>query len=268
MSSPRQTILQIRKIIQDATWPGGPTDAIVGKTAYITSGVEEDSQLPARLPFVLLNVSDGVADSDDPGLIQQEFVMVLVTAVGGHDLNEHSLVGGPGRAPGVGSGRGLLEIEEALLPEVQSLTGADGTPILVSHGTSPGPQRLGDRPVVMKNYMLSCWCSRADEFPAPSRLVATGGSGQIALTWDLPPSRYDLDSVILRYASGATAPASVTAGTGVSLVGAKPTSHTITGLAADDYSLAVFAKYVDQNEDCAEYSEQVTGTTRTEITVS
>jgi len=267
MSSARQTILQVRKSIQDATWDTAPNEKIVGSSVYITAGVEDDAHLPSRLPFALLNLGDFTPDEDDPSLITQSMVMILVTSVGGHDMNEHSIVGGPGRHPGSSDGRGILELEAAILPDVEAMTGADGTPIQVSLGSGPGPQWLRENSVVWKTYDLSAICTREDEFPPPSRFVATGGSGEVVMTWDLPASRYDLDSIILRYNATATAPTSETAGTSVPIVGSFPTGHTIS-LAADDYSFALFAKYIDANPPDAQFSSQVTGTKRESVTVS
>ena len=271
MASPWQTIRAIRARVAAAPWDTSPSGLIIGSSAYISAGVENDAQLPGRLPFAFLNVGTQTGDLDDAGLVKQEFNLVLVTGVEGHDLGEFNLIGGPsGKTPrsAYSQGRGILEIENGVLAEVKTLTGADGCPILVEHISAAAPQWLRGRSVVWRQYVLSAWCTRADEYPAPRQLVATGGSGEIVLAWDLPPSRFDLDSVILRYASGATPPASATAGTGITLASSLATSVTLSGLGAGTYSVAAFAKYIDTNANDPKYSDQETGSYRASVSVS
>lgn len=270
MASPWQTIRQLRQIIATATWPDGSGARVIGdNAARITADAE---MAPDRLPFALLNVGQQTADADDPGLVDQEFTLVLAVAVPGHDLGEHGVIGGPSAETdrwGFSTNRGLLEVEGPVLSAVQRLNGADGVPIEVRSVSAAAVGKMDrDKSVVWRTYSLAARCTRADEYPAPRNLVATGGSGQIVLTWDLPPSRFDLSAIVVRYASGATAPASVSAGTPVTLGSDLATGVTITGLAAGTYSVAVFAKYQDTNAADLRYSDQETGSTRLSVTVT
>jgi hypothetical protein len=65
--------------------------------------------------------------------------------------------------------------------------------------------------------------------PAVSNFKATGGVGSAALSWTLPPI-IDLDQVIVRRATGTTAPSSPTTGTAV--YAGTGSSVTVTGLAS------------------------------------
>lgn len=271
MASPWQTIRQARYLVGNAAWDTSPSEKVIGAAfAKITAGVDDDQDLPERVPFALLNLGNQTADDDDPRYLRQEIILALVASVEQDPFGEASLIGGAStKSPrsAYSEGRGLAEIEGAVLDEVSLLTGADGAPVVISYGSSGGTQTFRGRSAVWRQYVLSCLCSRADEYPSPQNLVATGGAGQIALTWDLPAARFDLSSMILRYASGATAPATVTSGTdgGVSTLA---TSKTITSLGAGTYSIAIFAKYVDTNTGDPKYSEQTTGTTRLSVTVT
>lgn len=269
MASPWQTIRELRATIANVAWPDGTGAKVVGDAGcYITAGVDK---APDRLPFALLNVGQQTADDDDPGLVSQDFNLVIAVSVPGHNLGEYHLIGGASAEAdrwGFSTGRGLLEVETALLAAIQNMTGADGTPIHVRYGSAAAVQELdGDRSVVVRTYTVTAMCTRVDEYPAPRNVVATGGSGSIVMTWDLPPSRFDLSSIVVRYASGATPPASSSAGTGATLASDLATGVTIT-LAAGTWSVAVFARYVDTNASDVRYSEQEIGSYRASVSVS
>lgn len=270
MASPWQTVRALRHILATERWPDGSAAEVLGSGAtFITAAIDK---APDRIPFALLNLGQQTADDDDPGLLSQDFTLVLAVGVHGHDLGEHNLIGGPSSEVdrwGFSTNRGLLEVERVLLSAVQRLNGADGAPIEVRYGSAAAPVEMDrDRTVVVRTYTLTALCTREDEFPAPRNMVATGGSGQIALTWDLPPSRFDLKRIKLRYASGATAPATHSAGTPATLSSALAVSKTITGLSAGSYSLALFGEYEDTNAENLRYSEQETGSTRLSVVVT
>ncbi|MGB7982085.1 MAG: fibronectin type III domain-containing protein [Candidatus Nanopelagicales bacterium] len=72
--------------------------------------------------------------------------------------------------------------------------------------------------------------------------VGARTTSTVALSWT-NPSASDLGSILVRRTTGATAPASPSAGTAVALRSAKATTVTDTGLAAGtQYSYAVFAR--------------------------
>jgi hypothetical protein len=269
VASVRQVTKQIRHLARTATWPRSPNEVILGGSCYVSPGFSDEEALPSRLPFAIFNLADETPDDDDGNLVTQQMFFYIATSVEGHELGENHILGGPSATQprgGVSRGAGLLDIADALFAEIGQLTGADGTPIEVVPAGAPANSTMSGREVVYRAYRLSVICTRTEEFPAPRRLVATGGSGEVVLTWDLPPSRYDLDSIVVRYAAGATPPADETSGTGVALGSDLATSVTISGLAADDYSVAVFAKYIDDGSSL--YSSQDRGSTRASVTVS
>jgi hypothetical protein len=267
--SPIQVLKQIRYLLRTATWTESPQALVLGSSVYVTQGWDDEADNPVRLPFAIVSLGTQTPDLHDPHLLTQEVIVVLATSVHGDPLGENSLIGGPGAASGrwgKSEGRGLMDLETALLTSIGRMTGADGVPILVSHGAAPAPEKMGeDVHLVHRQYVLSVVCTRADEYPAPQNLVVNVATpGQAALTWDLPPARFDRYAMKVRRASGSTAPVSETAGTDVP-VSALATSVTVTGLSAGVHSFALFMGFDDLAATPAtahHYSSQVTGSYR------
>lgn len=272
MSSPLQVIKQIRYLLRTATWSESPAQVVLGTSVYVTQGWDDEADNPVRLPFAIVSLGQQTPDPHDPHLLTQEIILVTAASVHGDPLGEHSLIGGPGASTGrwgKSDGRGLMDLETTLLTSIGRMTGADGTPILVTHGSAPAPEKMGeDVHLVHRQYVLTVVCTRQDEYPAPQNLVVNVSvAGQATLTWDLPPARFDRYAMKVRRASGATAPTSETAGTDVP-VGASDTSVTVTGLSAGTHSFALFMGYDDLAATPAtahHYSSQVTGSYRSGV---
>ncbi|MEH0973018.1 hypothetical protein V6U77_18010 [Micromonospora sp. CPCC 205546] len=88
--------------------------------------------------------------------------------------------------------------------------------------------------------MVTTYSFTVEGPPTVSDLKATGGVGSAMLSWTLP-SITDLDQVIVRGATGPTAPSSPTAG--IAVYGGTGSSATATGLApGTTYTFAVWVK--------------------------
>jgi hypothetical protein len=123
--------------------------------------------------------------------------------------------------------------------------------------------------VVARPFELEVYnATVARRYHVPKKLRATGGVGQVSLTWSLPPTRFDTLSVILRRAAGATAPATVTDGTGVTLASALATSVTDSGLAAGTYSYSLFAAYDETTATPTTADRYSSPATATSVTVT
>lgn len=264
MSSANQQIQQLRNLISTATWADSPSEVVVGTSTYITPEISDEQQLPARTPFALLNVGDATEDQDEADYLTQDFYVVLATVVSGHNLGEYSITGGPGRETGKSKGRGILEIQSPVLEQIKLLKGADDTVPRIAPGSFGGMRWRDGAQLAWRQYKITSLCTLEDSFPAPRELEASGN----VLSWTLPPSRFDLDSIVLRYASGATPPASETAGTGITLSGDLATTHDVSAIGAGTYSFALFAKYEDTNASDAKHSDQDTGSYRASVTVT
>lgn len=263
-----------------ATWVDSPSEYVFGRRSgvpgsggavIVTDGPTADALKDLRTPFALITIGNSRPDEEHPDLLDTEFEVVVVQQVEGDPLGERILVGGPRpSAGGQGSsrGRGILEIEERVLATCSRLTGADGSPMALAFMGSPPSQRIDTGYMVgARKYGFRAACTRQAEYPAPTNLVATAaGGGAVTLTWTLPAARWDRRLVILRRAAGSTAPASATAGTGVTLSGATAVTVSDTGLTPGTYSYAVFEAYTETGAAANErFSSQVTGTTRTVV---
>lgn len=273
--SPWQTLRELARKAGLAEWPDLVGSYVLGAgQVVVTPGVEDEEDLPDRYPFALLNLGQQLEDEDDPDLFRQEFNLVLAQAVEGDPFGQASIVGA-GSAESdranYSAGRGILEIERPVLLAMRALTGADGLPIQVVHQSAVGPAKEREnRNVVWRQYILSAFCTRQDEYPAPSNLVGNpGGAGEAVLSWTLPPDRFDRYRIRVRRAVGSTPPASATDGNEV-VVAAAATGVTVTGLAAGVHSFAIFESYDEANSPASadqRHSSQVDGTTKS-VTVT
>jgi hypothetical protein len=202
------------------------------------------------LPLALIRVQEASADpefDEEPDVLQQAFDVTIGCSVPADKFGEAAIMGA-NRGQLASQGMGLLQIEEKLISTLGGLTELDGLKFLlrgkggaqVSHEAQLGY-------VAWRSYRFEAMVTGTRFYHPASRFVATGGVGQTVMTWRLPPSRYDYRRMILRRASGSTAPASATAGTGVTLTGTpdgvSATSKTDGSLSAGTYSYSLFAAY-------------------------
>jgi hypothetical protein len=265
-----QAARQLKYLLEAMRWPDGDAKRVISK-AHVTAGPPDDMLATLRTPFVLISVQPVEPDEEEPELEAAGFDVILVCQADGGEGNQNALMGA-NRTGGQGAseGRGLLEIEEQVKLAIGRLGGANGVraQILSTGGTAAERMESGSY-VVARRYSVRCWCTVRRHYEAPMYVAATGGAGQIAVTWVNPTARYDSLLPIVRYTSGATAPTSATAGTGATGLTITSASKTITGLSAGTYSVAVFWSYDETGGGSAErYSSQELGTTATSITVS
>ena len=217
------------------------------------------------MPPPLALIRPDTAESDpkfdeQPGLIRATVIVRLVAAVAGDEVGENALIGG-NRVDGLygARNRGLFEIEEEMYGAIGKLNEISGIKIAAREKGAVLAEvdaQLGY--VCFRDYSFELWCTKNRFYHGPTRVTATGAAGQVALTWTLPPDRFDRNTMYLRRAAGATPPALVTDGTAVTLSSALATSVTDSGLAAGAYSYSLFCGYDDFEEDTVRsYSEAV-----------
>lgn len=264
---------QMAYSLRQRKWEGNSGNEVVFHTS---SAIETSAQIPLALnelilPAVFVHPIDAEADENDPRLLIERFEVTIVAEIAGGRHGRESLIGGS-RAGGQGSskGRGILEIEEEVLAVLQNVNQTGGVRLILRGKGASEPQFIEDRgDVSTRTLTFEAALTQARYYHPPLRLAGTGGSGQVSLTWLNPPTRYDTLAVILRRASGSTAPTSATAGTGVTLGSATATSVTDTGLGAGTYSYAVFMSYDETGAGSAErYSTQERTTTKTGVVVT
>lgn len=275
MSSEAQIIKQVRKLLREAPWPAAPQALIFGASVYLLADIGDKPPEPNRFPCAYVLPMEATADELEPDVRTTQVGVVMFAHVENDPHGEAALVGGPSmrgaQRAGHSEGRGLLEIEAAVLPRLRTLTHADGAGVLVVPLGAPSMITLADgRVALYRAHRLSAVASSVDEFPAPVNLEGdVSVPGQVTLAWDLPPPRFDLLRVKLRRAVGSTAPATHDAGFEVPLSGNLATSVVVT-LAAGVHSFSLFAMYDDVAPTPAterQVSEQVRGSTRT-VTVT
>lgn len=266
---PWQLELLIARLLRVVVWPDAPGDVVLtGGVAVSPDGV--GNYLPlgpngSGLPFALVQFLEASADSEAPNLYTDARLLVRVYA-GASANDAHgvaSLAGGTRAATqgqGKSTGRGLDEVVEAL---VTSLGG--GHLIDATHGCQ-GTIGLGDMHSVDGNEVVGreleitiAHATAARFYHACYRPKATGGVGQVVLTWANPAVRHDtLGNVLRRSAAGGAVPSSPTDGTDVP-VAVGDTTKTVTGLATGTYQFALWRSYDETASGSAErYSAAVT----------
>lgn len=264
-----QHLRQLAWILERHTYTDGAQEHVFGR-AIPTAGETPKALSQYRMPLVLLTMDGNTSDEENSGLCEYEIGATIVCAVEGRELGQAALMGGA-RSGGQGSskGRGILEIEEEFNRAVGRLTGADGAPaVAYESGAAQAVEVDATRYVVARKHSLKVLGTEARYYDPCRFLVATGGAGSVALTWKLPPNRYDFLLPVVRYASGATAPTSATSGTGVAGLTASSESATVT-LAAGTYSFAIFMSYDEMGTGTADrWSSADLSTTATSVVVT
>lgn len=240
-----QVARQIKERLRAQTWPDAPGEVAFARgSVLVTAGPTQQALASLIFPFAMVLPLDATADEEERRLLLARFEVRLVTRGAADAFGETVLVGGP-RSGGQGTsgGRGLLELEEVLLDAVAELNESDGIrlrlqwqgAVEVIHDESVGY-------VASRAYQLEAWTTADRSYPPASRLTAVQGApGEADLAWQLPPSRYDRNALVLRRDAGAVPPASPTAGTNV------PVAALATGVTdtpgAGEFSWALFMGY-------------------------
>jgi len=268
-----QLCRQIRDLLLDRTWNATGSVVFGSDSVHCSAMIPDKAKAMIRFPAALVYPSDAQIDpehNEEPDLVQQVLtIRILSGALPGDTLGQKSLIGGniPDRTRS--EGRGLLELEPEIHAAIGRLLPNNGVFISFQGASVVGAisdDTLGY--VSYRDYNFKGWVTRDLFFPPPVNLVATGGSGQVTLTWTVPGSRYDLYRVVLRRTSGSAAPTSITDGTGVTLSSNLATSVTNSGLVAGTYSYALFATY-DQDSATPDSDDQVSSAvTRTGVSVT
>lgn len=258
-----QTLKQVRKIIRAVRWPDGSAELVVGQNVFITEGATSEQDVPSVGHFVFVTAGPAASDPKIPGVVAMDVVVSIFASVMGDPLGQASIVGGVRLDTGKTAGRGVLELESPILTALQSLTGADGLPVVFSLVSGTPQTQLGNRTVAQRTWTARVLCSVEPEYEAPRNLVtAAGASGHAVLTWKNPSARFDFRRAILVRKVGTTSPASVTDGTQV-YVGTAETYDDACG--TGQFSWTVFAAYcyVEGRDVDENFSAVETGTQRT-----
>lgn len=270
-----QTLKQLEYLIRLRTWGG--SGGTVFPSVRATSGILEDALRTERVPMVLIAPMEATTDPNgksDDGLIEQRVELTLIMMAPGDALGQKAMLGGNRNVTSaygqtVSEGRGLLECETELLAAVKSLNNLSGVRIkLESVSASGGELDQTTKYTCFRKYQFRLMCSDVAFYHPAHDLVATPlGGGSCSLSWKVPPARWDRYRVILRRAVGATPPASITDGTGVTLSGDLATGVT-DAPGAGTFSYALFGTYDEVNAAASQDQRVSDAVTRASVVVT
>lgn len=243
-----QVARQLRYLLQQAKWEDGSTSVFAASSVLIsaapTADIFQDRRLPLAVIVPATGQDDPDADADYPEIVRREFRVTVVTAVQGDVVGEAAMLGANRSSVNDSAGRGLLEICEKVRTALLRADDDDGVRLNV-FAASAAAGRPGTEMgyVAARELIFTATTTSSRYYRAALSITAVGGEEQVALTFGLPATRFDTYQLVLRRASGSTAPSSVTDGTGVTLGSNLPTSFTDTSLAGGTYSYALFMAY-------------------------
>lgn len=264
-----QIARQIKATLKARTWEG--SGQVVFGSVHVTNGYREEAAKSFRFPIALIGVGNGANDEQIPGHEIKRISIVIATHVLGDMLGENSVIGANRQGTDRSQGRGILEVKEEVMSACQQMQEALNVRISFRATNSDVP--ASDETAGMTTWMgldFEADCTTARYYHPPINLQATGGVGSVTLTWDLPPSRYDLRRVRLRRAVGATPPAAITDGSEVALASDLATSK-VDAVAGGTYSYTLFACYDEVNSPPSadgRFSTAERGATRSGVVVS
>ena len=242
---------QAKYLLQQKTWSDGSTVVFAPQSVLCLSSDSEIDALDANLvmPMAVVVLGSGQSDpqaNDEPGYWVRDMTVALAVRNYNDRTGQAAVMGASRVGVSDSRGRGLLEIEERVLSALELLNELEGVTVaLKSQSATMTRKDPSDSVYAIKEYVFEVSCTSQLFYPAPRRMVTTVlGSGQVSLAWTLPVARYDRYRVVMRRASGSSAPGSITAGTSVTLSSVLATS-VIDTPGAGTWSYALFCTYDD-----------------------
>lgn len=269
---------QLRYKLQDRDWPSSSTAVFDQNAVVCTPGLDLDELKNLVHPVALIFFREEQSDPEHgeaPDYREGRIIVRVGVDQAGDRYGQHSLLGASRTGQTDSRGRGLLELDPEINGAIGDLAKQDG---LWIRSDMDGAAEVTPEPLPHLTYRDHAFKVRytMDRFyPPPFNFTATdqANGSDVALAWSLPPTRYDTYRVILRRASGSTAPADKDSGTSISLSGNLATSKT-DDPGTGTFSYALFLTYDEEDirpggtpDSDDRVSEQATGTTRT-VTVT
>lgn len=240
-----QVCNQLKYLLEARKWEDNAANSKVFSAVFVTFAPDDSVIAEKRVPAAIIVPQNAIPDVDEPGLLIQNIDIRILNMVRGDSVGQDSLLGS-NRTATSSAGKGLLEIETELMAILEQLDSNSGITIVETFQNSGIMSEISESGyMVSKTYSIRVYCTNKRQYNAPTRLVATGGAGQVSLSWQLPVDRFDRKKVVLRRASGSTPPETVTDGTNVTLGSDLATSVINTGLSAGTYSYSLFSGYTE-----------------------
>jgi hypothetical protein len=246
-----QVARQIQYLLKNQNWTGSSTKVFNSDSVVIVPSESDIDALDRRLILPLCLLAPGAGQSDPQygergDLIQQELSVILATENPNDPLGQAAMVGAVRESTTDSRGRGVLELEQELFNAIKTVGQVNGI-IIAAKGQGAGAARKDpeDTAYGIREYTWEVYCTTTNYYFPARRLAARPRTGEIDLTWQVAPDRYDRYRARLVRKAGSTAPTSPTDGTELTLSSALATSFNDTGLAPGTYSYSVFMSYDD-----------------------
>ena len=173
---------QLKKFLQEVTWPQGTQNVVFGpRGVAVFAGEPTENQIPPQDPWVLVGATDAEHDDDHPELFDQTFTLICGVLVFGDELGEHAVIGGSTPDLSKSDGRGSMEVEERVRAAINGKVSADGSAMQVVFSGRGTPRPLADgRHLVVSEQTVQAMCSSELYFAAPQRIKKSGST----YSWD------------------------------------------------------------------------------------
>lgn len=198
-----QMAQQIKHKLASVTWASGSQQLVFGtRSVFVFSGQPPgDKEMSPGFPFALITIDSATADEDHPDLLQQTFGITIACEVAGDAMGEHAVIGSARADLGKSAGAGSAEVGERVRYALQSLTGLDGAPLIVSGAGITGPNVPAEgRHITFETYTVTAYCTSQPYYTSPEQLRYVSGSW----TWAglQCSNRFDFKGYRLGYQAG------------------------------------------------------------------
>jgi hypothetical protein len=148
--TPKQLFSRLRAFLKSVQWEGTSND-IFGDSVYVVAKLPIELLSQYRHPSAFIIDRGAVPDGEHPGLLTQNFSIVIFVENIQSNYGESAMLGG-GRVADTSRGSGLLDIEEEIFPQIIE-TSELTTKIMIVEKTTPKPIEIKDnRPLVFRDF--------------------------------------------------------------------------------------------------------------------
>ncbi|RLD10047.1 MAG: hypothetical protein DRI56_03225 [Chloroflexota bacterium] len=153
--TPKQLFERLRDWLQTITW-SGTSNKIFGDAVHIVPEVPIQQLARFRSPVAFLVDQGFVCDPDHPGVVTQNFSLVVFVENLNDPYGECAMIGA-NRVASTSTGAGILDIEDAILDQIFNITELTAKLMLVEKSAAKQQKVAGSNyPSVMRTFSFSC----------------------------------------------------------------------------------------------------------------
>lgn len=237
-----QACLRIKSILKSLRW-GGSGDNVFGRDSVkVTVAAAQEYVDQLNLPAAFIWPGGGTADAERPDLFERTIWVRVIVSIPGDQVGERPLLGG-GRISATGhGGRGLLEIETALLGAIEQLDASQQFRIGAQYVSPTQAQADETGYHCWADYGFKATLTSGTQHTAPRSAAASEAAGTVTVSWTAPDDTTNLVAYVVRRTAGTIPVAYPTDGTDVAwTAGLNVTDAPGSGT----YTYSVFATYDD-----------------------